>query len=274
VWHELPWSDTRAVSGHLTVVSCSSSGSSASPVLRWTGRRWNRRTSPRSARKRRKTPTRGTSRGGAAEDPERRSGRSRRPWLRRWWRTETQADGGGHMTARSERVRKTQNDFRDWGETERLNVSLRKKKWIFKKTWRSNTNYSCIWMCLCDSVTLHSGHMTSILFFLRRGPPLLLSWRVLHFFFYPWKDFFCIFLWEFFSALMWGQRSGMSYVPSEAHCDFGLYKNKLNWINTSCIMSNKRTQRSLNSTSPLDSNVNRRDFPLTSTNSYFVMTCS
>jgi len=39
------------------------------------------------------------------------------------------------------------------------------------------------WMS-CNSVTLHSGHMTSIvLSILERDPPLLLSWRVLRFFF-------------------------------------------------------------------------------------------
>jgi len=37
------------------------------------------------------------------------------------------------------------------------------------------------WMC-CNSVTLHSGHMTFIvLSILERDPPLLLSWRVLPF---------------------------------------------------------------------------------------------
>jgi len=49
------------------------------------------------------------------------------------------------------------------------------------------------WMCLCNSVMLHSGHMTSILLsILERDPPLLLSWRFLPFF--PCKRFFSYFL--------------------------------------------------------------------------------
>jgi len=83
------------------------------------------------------------------------------------------------------------------------------------------------WMC-CNSVMIHSGHMTSIVFsILERDPPLaLLKGSSL---FFPWKGFF-----YFLGVVpdpMWGQRSGMSmYTDCKAlwgefvFCDNGLYK--------------------------------------------------
>jgi len=60
------------------------------------------------------------------------------------------------------------------------------------------TNYAYThihWMC-CNSVMIHSVHMSSILLsILERDPPLLLSWRVLPLF--PLKGFF-LFFGEFF----------------------------------------------------------------------------
>jgi len=74
--------------------------------------------------------------------------------------------------------------------------------------WTIHTPCHTHWMCLCNSVTLHSGHMTSIVpSILERGPSLLLSWRVLHFFL-PRESYSS----GVFPDPMWGQRSGMSYV--------------------------------------------------------------
>jgi len=78
-----------------------------------------------------------------------------------------------------------------------------------------------------STVMIPSGHMTSIVLS-ERDPPLLLSWRFLHFF--PLKG--CL---EVVPGPMWGQRSGMSMCTdckalwdTFVICENGLYN--INWI--------------------------------------------
>jgi len=95
------------------------------------------------------------------------------------------------------------------------------------------TRHSCHphWMC-CHSVTLHSGHMTYYSVHAERSFSVALKVSYL---FYPEK-FVLVSLWVV-PDMMWGQRSGMSYVyrllsPPRGGCDlwFWAVQNKLNWI--------------------------------------------
>jgi len=110
------------------------------------------------------------------------------------------------------------------------------------------------WMC-CISVMIPSGHMTSILLSIQeRDPPLLLSWRVLTFFFPP-ERFFSIF-WPFFlircevkgqGCRMWTDCKAI--WGKLVFYDNGLYK--INWIELSFYSRAQMSNRSTSGDDPV-----------------------
>jgi len=118
--------------------------------------------------------------------------------------------------------------------------------------WRNISRYANICECLCNSVMIPSGHMTSILpSILERGPPLLLSWRLIHF--PPLKGFFLWILGSFsLSDVRSKVRDDVCVETVKPICNLGFeaIQNILNWTSPSCLISfiqlqNKSTMETL-----------------------------